>query len=60
MYKGIISHDGMTDEDIYYSDYKEYITRGIKYSVANVSVYDDKEAFEIAHKLKKIIKGQFN
>ena len=58
MYKGTISHEGMTDEEVYYSDYKEYITRGTKYSVANVSVYDDKEAFEEAHKLKKIIKGE--
>ena len=58
MYKGTISHEGMTDEEIYYSDYKEYITRGTKYSVANVSVYDDKEAFDMAHKLKKIIKGE--
>ena len=58
MYKGMISHDDMTDEDIYYSDYKEYITRGTKYSVANVSVYDDEEAFEIAHKLKEIIKDE--
>ena len=58
MYKGMISHDDMTDEDIYYSDYKEYITRGTKYSVANVSVYDDEEAFEIAHKLKDITKEE--
>ena len=58
MYKGIISHDGMTDEEIYYSDYKEYITKETKYSVANVSVYDDEEAFDIAHRLKKIIKGE--
>lgn len=58
MYKGTISHEGMTDEEVYYSDYKEYITRGTKYSVANVSVYDDKEAFDMAHKLKKIIKGE--
>ena len=28
-----------------------------KYSVANVSVYYD-EAFDIAHRLKKIIKGE--
>lgn len=58
MYKGTISHEGMTDEEIYYSDYKEYITKGTKYSVANVSVYDDNEAFDIAHRLKKIIKGE--
>lgn len=58
MYKETISHEGMTDEEIYYSDYKEYVTKGIKYSVANVSVYDDKEAFDIAHKLKQMIRNE--
>ena len=34
------------------------LTKGTKYSIANISVYDDKEAFDMERRLKKIIKGE--
>lgn len=55
MYKARISYEGMTDEEIFFKDYKEYETRGTKYAVGCVEVYDEKEARDMSDRMKKII-----
>ena len=55
MYKARISYEGMTDEEIFFKDYKEYVTGGTKYAVACVEVYDEKDARNMSERMKKII-----
>ena len=55
MHREFLSHEGMTDEEIFFSDYKEYEAGGKKYGIACVNCYDDAEAKEIAERLKKLM-----
>ena len=57
MYKASISYKGMTDEEIYFSDYKEYEAGGTRYSIACINVYDDDSAVAMAERMKAIIPG---
>ena len=60
-YKGmnmaLISHDGMTDEEIFYSDYKEYSAGGFNYSIACINVYEEQEAEELIPRMKSLMPG---
>lgn len=55
MYKESISYEGMSDEEIFYSDYKEYETAGKKYSIGCISVYDENDAKDMSERMKKIV-----
>lgn len=55
MYKQSVSYEGMTDEEIFYGDYKEYKTTGKKYSIGCISVYDEAGAREMSERMKKIV-----
>ena len=55
MYKQSISYEGMTDEEIFYSDYKEYETKGKKYAIGCISVYDEDDARAMSERMKKTI-----
>ena len=55
MYKASISYDGMTDEDIFFSDYKEYEASGTKFAIGCINAYDESGAREIAERMKKTI-----
>ena len=57
MYKASISYSGMTDEEIFFSDYKEYETEGVKYCIGTVFAYDEKSAQDLAKRLKKLLPG---
>ncbi len=37
MYKASLSYEGMSDEEILFSDYKEYETDGTKYAIGCIS-----------------------
>ncbi|WP_026660912.1 DHH family phosphoesterase [Butyrivibrio sp. AC2005] len=52
LYKALISLDGMTDEEIFFSDYKEYEAGGRKFSIGCINVYDEDEAKDIAARMK--------
>ena len=45
----------MIDEEIYYSDYKEYETSGKMYSVGCINVYDEDAAREMSERMKKVV-----
>lgn len=57
MYKASLSYEGMSEEEIYFSDYKEYEAGGKRYSIACINVYDDESAVAMAERMKAILPG---
>ena len=55
MYKAYLSYDGMSDEEIFFSDYKEYESGGKKYSIGCVAAYDEEAAKDYAERMKKVL-----
>lgn len=55
MYKASISHGGMTDEEIFFNDYKEYESAKRKFSIGVVDVYDKAEAEDMVKRMKALI-----
>ena len=55
MFKAFISYDGMTDEEIFFHDYKEYEAGGKKYGIGCIDVYDEEEAKDMAARIKELI-----
>ena len=54
MYKALLSYEGMTDEEIYFSDYKEYEVDGKKFGIACMKVYDEESAKDLAERMKAL------
>lgn len=54
MYEASLSYEGMTDEEIFFSDYKEYESGGIKYSIGNINAYDEKSAKDLAERMQDV------
>ena len=55
MFKASISYHDMSDEEIFFSDYKEYESGGTKYGIGCINAYDDDDAREIAGRMKNIV-----
>ncbi len=55
MYKASLSYEGMTDEEIFFSDYKEYESGGKRYSIGCIEVYDEKDAKDMAERMKAVV-----
>ena len=55
MYKALISYEGKTDEEIFFSDYKEYENDGTPFAIGCVSVYDEDEAKQMAERMKNVL-----
>ena len=55
MYKISISHEGMTNEEIFLSDMKLYETDGTTFAISVVNCYDQEEAAVIAEKMKAVM-----
>lgn len=51
MYEASLSYEGMTDEEIFFSDYKEYECGGTKYSIGNINAYDEEGAKDLAERM---------
>jgi Inorganic pyrophosphatase/exopolyphosphatase len=47
-----LSYEGMSDEEILFSDYKEYETSGVKYGIGLLSVIDEDAARTMAARMK--------
>lgn len=52
MYEASLSYEGMTEEEIFFSDYKEYEYGGIKFSIGNINAYDEESAKELAERMR--------
>lgn len=55
MHKEFLSHEGMTDEEIFFSDYKEYEAGGTKFSIGCINCYDEEEVKELAERMSEIM-----
>ncbi len=55
MYLASISYDGMTDEEIFFSDYKEYESGGKNYAIGCVNAYDEDSARDLAERMAKVL-----
>lgn len=55
MFKASISYEGMTDEEIYFSDYKEYETNGRKYAIGCINAYDEEAAGDFAARMDQLM-----
>ena len=55
MFKASLSYDGMTDEEIFFSDYKEYEAGGKTYGIGCVNAYDEAGALDLAARMKGVI-----
>lgn len=53
MYKASISYDGMTDKDVFYSDYKEYESNGTHFCIGCVNAYDEDAAKALCTRMKE-------
>ncbi len=54
MYKALISYEGMTDEEIFLSDYKEYELSGVKTGIGCINVYDEDGSKDMAERMRRV------
>ncbi len=52
MYKARLSYEGMTDDEIFHSDYKEYECGSMKFSIGCVNAPDEETAKQLAERMK--------
>ena len=57
MRKFALSYTGMSDEEIFFSDYKEYLAGDKKFAIATIQVYDKQNSEKLAPRLKAVIPG---
>ena len=55
MYQASISYAGMTDEEIFFSDIKEYESGNTKFAIGCVNAYDEDIAKDLADRMKKVL-----
>ena len=54
-----LSYEGMNDEEILFSDYKEYETSGVRYGIGLLSVMDEDGARAMAERMKEALPRGF-
>lgn len=54
MYEAALSYEGMSDEEIFFSDYKEYECGGTKFSIGNMNAYDEEGAKDLAKRMLSV------
>ena len=57
MYKASISYEGMSDEEIFFSDYKEYEAGGKNYAIGCINAYDEESAIDFVDRMKNVVPG---
>lgn len=55
MYKASISYEGMTDEEVFFSDWKEYEAGGKRFCIGCVEAYDEEDARDMAQRMRAIM-----
>ena len=60
IYKRSISYSGMTDEEIFFSDYKAYEANGRKYGIGCVNAYDEEPAADLVRRMKDLYSTNIN
>jgi len=59
LHKEKLSYEGMTEQEVLFSDYKEYEASGVKYGIALLSVIDEDAAKALAARMKKALPEGF-
>ena len=59
LHKEKLSYEGMTEQEVLFSDYKEYEASGVKYGIALLSVIDEDAAKALAERMKKALPDGF-
>ena len=54
LYLASISYDGMTDEEIFFNDYKEYERGGKKFGIGCVNAYDEASAGNLVERMTNV------
>lgn len=54
-----LSYEGMSDEEILFSDYKEYETSGVKYGIGLVNAIDEEHAGALSERMKETLPKAF-
>ena len=54
MFKASLSYEGMSDEEIFFSDYKEFESGGVKFSIGCVNAYDQDAAAALAERMMSV------
>ena len=54
LHEKALSYDGMTDEEIVFSDYKEYEAGGVTYGIGLINSIDEETSKELAARMKNI------
>jgi len=55
MFLASISYDGMTDEEIFFDDYKEYESGGTQFGIGCVNAYDEDGARDMIERMSKVL-----
>ncbi len=55
MFKASVSYEGMTDEEIYFSDYKEYEAGGKKFAIGCIEAYDEEIAADFVKRMNETV-----
>ena len=50
-----LSYGDMSNEEIFFSDYKEYEVSGVKFGIGLISVIDEDQAKEMAERMKEVL-----
>ena len=54
-----LSYEGMSNEEILFSDYKEYEVAGVRFGIGSVSVIDEDAARAMAERMKEVLPEGF-
>ena len=54
-YKALLSYEGKTDEEIFFTDYKEYEISGKKVSIGVVNAYDEETARDLEERMRTVM-----
>ena len=57
MFEESLSYEGMSEEEIFFSDYKEYESGVMKYAIGCVEAYDEAKAAELAGRMRAVMPG---
>ena len=52
LHKEKLSYEGMTEQEVLFSDYKEYEASGVKFGIGTLNAIDDETAVELAKRMK--------
>ncbi|MBO4360058.1 MAG: DHH family phosphoesterase [Eubacteriaceae bacterium] len=55
--ENLLSYDGMSDEEIFFSDYKKYEASGVDFGIGIVQASDEESAKELSERMKTALPG---